>query len=394
MAPLGPFGAPPLLAAGVSGGADSLALALLADAWARARGGSLLALIVDHRLRPESSAEAAHVAGLLALRGIPARILTLDLAPGSALQARARIARHAALLAACREAGIVHLLLGHHQDDQAETLAFRALRGSGDSGLAAMAAATPRAEALLLRPLLGFPAARLRATVAAAGLVPVEDPSNRNPRFARIRLRQALPPPAGPALAAAAAGFAARGGRHRQAIADRLARAASLAPEGFASIDPAALGTDAVAVDLLAGLVRSIAGAAYAPAAGATRALLHRGQGSLHGTLLRPWRGRWLLLREPAALAPPVAASHGARWDGRFRLTGSGAAGAWLGALGARASDLRHLRPAWPAALLQGLPAIYRDGTLVAVPMLLYPDAGSCSFFGLVFAPAAGPAGA
>ncbi|TDG03640.1 tRNA lysidine(34) synthetase TilS, partial [Paracraurococcus ruber] len=75
MAPLGPFGPAPRLAAGVSGGPHSLALALLADRWARGRGGTLLALVVDHGLRPESAAEAAGVVARLAARGIAARRL-------------------------------------------------------------------------------------------------------------------------------------------------------------------------------------------------------------------------------------------------------------------------------------------------------------------------------
>ncbi|TDH52505.1 tRNA lysidine(34) synthetase TilS, partial [Dankookia rubra] len=217
MAPLGPFGPAPRIAAGVSGGPHSLALALLADRWARARGGALLALVVDHGLRPGSAAEAAGVAALLAGRGIAAEVLPLGLPAGAGLQERARAGRHAALLRACRAAGTPWLLLGHHRADQAETLLFRALRGSGAGGLAAMAAVRAAPEALLLRPLLGTPPARLEGVVAAAGLAPVRDPSNADPRFARIALRRTLADPAGAgaataALAAAAAGFAARRG--------------------------------------------------------------------------------------------------------------------------------------------------------------------------------------
>src|SRR5262245_24346199 len=110
MAALGPFGPRPRLAAGVSGGPDSMALALLADRWARDNGGSLLGLIVDHGLRPESRQEAALAAARLAERGIQARLLPIaGLLRGSALAERARAARFAVLEAACREAGIVHL---------------------------------------------------------------------------------------------------------------------------------------------------------------------------------------------------------------------------------------------------------------------------------------------
>ncbi|MBR0648012.1 tRNA lysidine(34) synthetase, partial [Plastoroseomonas hellenica] len=182
MAPLGPFGSAPRLAAGVSGGPHSLALALLADAWAKARGGHLLALIADHGLRPGSGAEAARVATRLRTCGIETRILALGLPPGPGLHERARVARLAALLGACGAAGAPWLLLGHHRDDQTETLLARALAGSGPDGLAAMPALRAAPEALILRPLLGQPPARLEAVVAAAGLAPERDASNADPR--------------------------------------------------------------------------------------------------------------------------------------------------------------------------------------------------------------------
>ena len=102
MAPLGPFGPAPRLAAGVSGGPHSLALALLADRWARRRGGDVLALVADHGLRPESAAEAAHVHGLLAGCGVAAQVVRLGLATGPSMQERARAARLAALALARR----------------------------------------------------------------------------------------------------------------------------------------------------------------------------------------------------------------------------------------------------------------------------------------------------
>ncbi|GAV36242.1 tRNA(Ile)-lysidine synthase [Roseomonas sp. TAS13] len=192
MAPLGPFAPSPRLAVGVSGGPDSLATFLLAHRWAMARGGSALALVADHGLRPDSAAEAEAVAGRLQARGHEVRILSLGLPSGPALHERARRARLAALEAAASEAGAPWLLLGHHRRDQAETLLFRLLRGSGETGLAAMAPARALPNVMVLRPLLDMPVARLEATVAGAGLEPVRDPSNGDPRFARARLRAAL----------------------------------------------------------------------------------------------------------------------------------------------------------------------------------------------------------
>src|SRR5271165_4045530 len=131
MARLGPFEPAPMLAVAVSGGADSLALAVLADAWARARGGAIIALVVDHGLRAAAADEARATEQLLTGRGIAVRALRLaGLGPGSALAERARTARYATLTAACEAAGTLHLLVGHHLADQAETVALRVLRGS------------------------------------------------------------------------------------------------------------------------------------------------------------------------------------------------------------------------------------------------------------------------
>lgn len=390
MAPLGPFGPAPRIAAGVSGGPHSLALALLAAEWARARGGDLLALVADHGLRPESGAEAAHVAWLLATQGIAARVLPLGLAPGPRMQERARMARLRALAAAAAADGRPWLLLGHHRGDQAETLLFRALRGSGAEGLAAMAPARAAGAVLLLRPLLDVPPATLEAVLASAGIAPVRDPSNADRRFARIRLREALDDPAGDgprvaALAEAAGAFARRRARQEAALARRLAAAAEIRPEGFAWIAPAELGRDGLAVAALAALIRLIGGSGFAPSRGRVAAVLAAGGGTLGGAWLRAASGgRWLLARDPGMLGPPVEARPGAVWDGRFRLTGRGRAGWRIGPLGREAGRLRT-RSALPAAVLAALPAV-RDakGVLAVVPALLYPVAEACPDFAMV----------
>jgi tRNA(Ile)-lysidine synthase len=396
IAPLGPFGAAPRLAAGVSGGPHSLALAVLADAWARARGGDLLALVADHGLRAESAAEADGVATLLAARGVKVRVLRLGLAGGAGLQARARAARMAALGAAAAADGRPWLLLGQHRGDQAETLLFRALRGSGQAGLAGMAAARDGGGVLVLRPLLGVAPAALEAVVAMAGLAPVRDPSNTDPRFARVRLRAALADPGGEgagiaALAAAATAFGERRERSAAALAARLAAAAEIRPEGFVVIDPVALGRDGVAAAALAQLARLVGGGGLAPASARAARLLAAGHGTLGGAWLRPRAGgRWLMARDPGALAPPVPARASAQWDRRFRLLGQGRPGWMMGALGDGATAMRG-RSGLPSSVLCALPAI-RDphGALAAVPMLDYPSAEACRPFATLFAPGLG----
>lgn len=390
MGPLGPFGAAPRLAAGVSGGPHSLALALLAQGWAWARGGDLLALVADHGLRAESGAEAEGVAEMLAARGIRARVLRLGLLPGPRLQERARAARLSALAAAAAAEGRPWLLLGHHRADQAETVLFRALRGSGPAGLAGMAAVRDAGAVLLLRPLLGVPPAALEAVLAGAGMRPVRDPSNRDPRFARIRLRQVLADPGGEgagigALAAAAAAFAARRDRAAAALAAELGETADLRPEGFARLAP---GASAAA---LAAVIAMVGGGAFAPGATAVAALARRGGGTLGGAWVRAAAGgAWLVARDPGTVAGAVPARPGAVWDRRFRLAGPGREGWSIGALGAGARALRA-RSDLPAAVLAALPAI-RDphGVLAAVPALDYPAAADCAAFRLVFAPGAG----
>jgi tRNA(Ile)-lysidine synthase len=123
----------------VSGGPDSLALAILADRWARARGGEAWALIVDHGLRPESAAEAATVGGWLAARGIPHAVLPWPgEKPTTGIQEAARAARYRLLADWCAAHGCLHLLTAHHRDDQAETYLIRHRAGSFVDGLAGM----------------------------------------------------------------------------------------------------------------------------------------------------------------------------------------------------------------------------------------------------------------
>lgn len=393
MAPLGPFEPAPRLAAGVSGGADSMALALLADAWARARGGSLLALVVDHGLRPESASEADLTIQRLAARGIPARILRLaDLRHGPALAERARAARYAALRSACAGAGILHLLLGHHAADQAETVLMRRQSGSGPAGLAAMPALAEQCELRLLRPLLRVPPVRLRATLRDAGLAWVEDPSNRDQRALRSRLRAAMDDPdgTGPAVAAlcdAARASGAARALQEAATARLLAERAALYPEGFAllslgPVDPAAL----------AALIQAIAGAAFPPPSRSIASLAANPRpATLAGVRLLPadrLGPGLLLVREVAAMAPPIAAWPGTVWDGRFRLQAGATPpeGATIGALETDAARLRR-RTSLPSAVLQTLPAVRRGNSLVAVPHLLYPDRATCAAVPVVFSP-------
>ena len=395
-----PFEAAPRLAAAVSGGADSTALALLADAWARARGGSLLALVVDHGLRAESAAEAALVVSRLTALGIAARLLTITgLVSGSAIAARARDARYRVLRAACADAGVLHLLLGHHAADQAETMMIRVLGGSGGRGLAGMAAVSEGHTLRLLRPMLMIPPAWLRSYLTEQRVEWVEDPSNRDQRALRSRLRRLRVDPGGVTEGTRTLLDAARdAGRERAtndvAMARVLAARVWIRPEGFALLSPGA-----IAPAPLAELMRVIAGAHFAPSMDQVAALAaHPAPGTLWGVRFLP-AGRlgqgMLLVREAVACAPPIPAERGVVWDGRFRLQRSAPsdAGMMLGALGGAAARLRgHTN--LPAAVLRTLPALWRGNVLVAVPHVLYPDREACAGVCLVFDPVGSVAGA
>ncbi len=194
MARLGPFEHHPRLAVAVSGGADSMALVLLAKAWTESRKGSLLALTVDHGLRSNSRDEAEIVGQWLHALGIAHEILTWnDAKPATGRQEAGRAARYRLLLDRCRAGGILHLMLGHHRDDQAETVLLRIAAGSGIDGLAAMTEVRTTPYARLLRPLLGVPRASLEAILVSRGQGWVDDPSNHNSDFQRVRLRNLAP---------------------------------------------------------------------------------------------------------------------------------------------------------------------------------------------------------
>jgi tRNA(Ile)-lysidine synthase len=378
MAPLGPFPAAARMVAGVSGGPHSLALFLLLRGW----GADIRPVIVDHGLRSESGAEADHVAVMLAGQGASPRVMRLRLAGGAGLQARARQARLAALTGVAAEEGRPWIALGHHSQDQAETILLRLEAGSGEVGLAGMAAGRAMRDALLIRPLLSVPPARLEAVVAAAGLVPIRDPSNDDPRFARIRARSALTPVFAGALLATAKERARRRAYLEREMAARLAESGTVRPEGYATLDRATLGTDDVACAALAALIRIVGGGEYAPGGGAVRGLLARGSGSLGGAVLA---ASGVLTREVASLAPPLPAETGCVWDNRWRLN-RGAAGCAVGPLGT-AMRARHL----PAAVVAGLPALWRDGTLVAAPALGYAQEAGLAQHLFTFEPMSGP---
>ena len=174
----------------VSGGADSLALLLLAH---HALPGEIAVASINHGLRPEAASEVALVGEVCAALDLAFTPISVQLAPGN-LQAKAREARYAALTQWVQERGLGALATAHHADDQAETLLMRLARGSGLAGLAGVRGATvlPDGETPLLRPLLDWRKAELEQIVTAHGIDPARDPSNADPAYDRVRMRDHL----------------------------------------------------------------------------------------------------------------------------------------------------------------------------------------------------------
>lgn len=208
----------PALILAVSGGPDSTALMWLATRWRRRlrKGPRLVVVTVDHGLRQESQNEARAVKRLAGELGLAHRTKRwLGDKPVTGLPAAARAARYRLLRDVALAEQASHILTAHTLDDQAETVLMRMARGSGLTGLGAMAAQAPRGDLVLSRPLLAIPKTRLIATLQAAKVTFASDPGNTDPAYMRPRLRGLLP-------RLAAEGLDARGFAR---LATRMARA-------------------------------------------------------------------------------------------------------------------------------------------------------------------------
>jgi tRNA(Ile)-lysidine synthase len=377
----------------VSGGADSLALMLLAHEWARSAPSAprLFVYTVDHGLRPEAEGETAFVMHEATRLGLAARTLKwIGTKPSVGLQEAARQARYRLIGDAMRADGIHLLLTAHHRDDQAETVLMRLAHGSGLEGLRGM---TPIAEVegvRVFRPLLGVGSDDLRAIVAAAGLTPVADPSNVDHHYERVRWRQALPPLAALGLdSGQLAQFARRAGEADAALAQWAERAFGelvvVDALGAARLDRRTLLALPRAVGLkVLGRAIALAGGGQRPRAlGAIERLHDRlaaepafAGATLLGTALRQ-RGETLWIsREPgrSSAAPTmIGASQTLLWDRRFTIAngaGNGPISVRMARELSRAQAERLLGRVLiaPAAAIKAAPLITNgDGQVIAL---------------------------
>lgn len=387
MVPVMPRAGAPVAVA-VSGGADSLALTLLLGRWCAARDVPLTAITVDHGLRADSAQEARQVAAWLKKYDIPHIILTWSGdKPRSNIQDRARLARYHLMGQWCQENRVRRLFLGHHQGDQAETFLIRLFRGSGVDGLSAMKIQSdyplPFPGLVICRPLLYTARERLAATLREIDQVWIEDPSNRDEHYTRVKIRNLLQhndiEGLGPQRMAQTAARMGRVQSLLKSLTDRVtAEAATVFPEGYARINPEILlaAHEEIALRTLAALLRRVGGGDYAPRLAKLEALYERvkvadfaGQ-TLAGCRISARRaGHITISREGAAIQEERDLDAGSvtLWDGRFLIENRRVAGR-LKKLGD--AGWRQVRQENPDLENPGLPGGVRE----SLPCIIPPD--------------------
>ncbi len=334
-----PVAQEPAIGLAVSGGADSLALMLLAHRWASIADSSpkLIVYSVDHGLRPEAQDEVAMVLAASEARGLAARGLVWEGdKPATGLQEAARLARYGLIGEAMVRDGATVLLTAHHRMDQAETVLMRLAHGSGLEGLKAMAPHSVVEGVRIFRPLLDVEPATLASLVDAEGMTPAHDPSNHDTDYERVRWRKLLPVLADHGLdTATLSRFALRMAEADDALT-QMAHAAFdelVTFDGFgAAILPAAFGTISPAIGRrVLGRVLNIVGGRQRPRAlGQVERLYDQitardlpPAATLLGAVLRLKGDTLSISREPGrALLPdrPLVPGEAIIWDQRFRI--------------------------------------------------------------------------
>jgi len=399
----------------VSGGPDSMALMYLVSRWCRLRAAELErgalprieVVTIDHRLRPEGAGEALWVGEQAAALGLNHRSLAWECErPTTGIQALAREARYRLLAEVAGRVTPSAVVTAHTEDDQAETLIMRLGRGSGLDGLAAMAPLRPLSpEGVdLVRPLLGVAKARLCATLDAARVPWLSDPSNDRAEFERVRVRQARDQLASLGLTSEKLALSARRLRRARDAVDGLvrdfcSREVDVNAGVYASLGRAAFAASAeeVQVRVLARLLAAFGGSSPAARLSQVEALVDtlstgcRVAATLGGCIVSAGERVMRVYREPAVarlasieLVPGASAI----WDGRFRVSVVGGevdgepdrrpVGRLkqitvqpLGSAGyATLLAERQVTRRVPARAAASLPAFWSGGSLLSVPLL------------------------
>ncbi|MBK0329199.1 tRNA lysidine(34) synthetase TilS [Rhodobacteraceae bacterium F11138] len=374
------------LGVAVSGGGDSVALMHILSRCFAEKPVALHIATVDHGLRPEAAAEAETVAAMAHRLGLPHDTLRwVDRDPGGNLQDQARQARYRLLRDWARGLALDAVALGHTADDQAETVLMRLARSSGVDGLSAMSTQKTLFGLNVIRPLLDLTREDLRSYLRQQGMTWIEDASNDDPRFERVRVRAALVQLNALGLTTPAlAGVAANMSQARKALDHGAYQAAGdvlrmdggdivLDAEGFRDLP-----RETARRILVRGLIW-IGGGAHPPRRAATQhalnAIRNGREMTLAGCRILCQRGTIRLCREYAAVRRMRVASSEC-WDGRWHALGNSGQGIELAALGA--SGLMQC-PDWratgrPRAALMATPGLWHNDRLIAAPTAGWPQ--------------------
>jgi tRNA(Ile)-lysidine synthase len=360
----------------VSGGSDSLALLHAAQAW----GVDVEAVTVDHGLRPEAAEEAAYVGEICRGLGVAHTVLRWEGWDGRGnLQDHARQNRYALIAEWAQARELPSVALGHTMDDQAETLLMRLAREAGVEGLASMRLIFEREGARFDRPFLFDRRADLRAYLTTRGVRWIEDPSNEDEGYGRVRVRKALDL-LGPLGIGTEELF--RAALHLRDASDALGQTAS----DFARAKVKSAGGDLIfdrtalrrqpaeiARRLVAHALMFVASADYPPRREPLEAVMEHlrrtGTVTLHGCLVTVSDMTVRIAREHASVAGMRGATD-KPWDRRWRLAGPHGPGLEIRALGPAVKDCPDWRSTGlPRATLLASPAVWRGEALVAAPV-------------------------
>ena len=365
----------------VSGGGDSLALAALAANWSQTSGRQLAAVTINHQLRPEAEAEALAAGDFCREFGISHTILNWEDWDGAGnLQAAARKARLQLINDWAFRNDIGSVATGHTFDDQAETVLLRLLRGSGVDGLAGMSPSKKRGQLTWHRPLLGVRRDALRDYLTHEGLPWIDDPSNDDPRFDRIKARTALAALA--QLGITPEGLvdtASRMARARRALESQtrdLVDKACRVDRGDVLVawETVANAEEEIRLRLVSHILKWVSGAAYSPRATAlAQAIAALRTGKTHvlmGVIMTTEGPERRFGREFAAVEHERS-NVGEIWDGRWKVDGKSTGAEYIGALGE--TGIRDC-PNWretglPQTSLIASPAVWAENRLIAAPL-------------------------
>lgn len=395
---------PAAIAVAVSGGSDSMALCLLAKKWCDKNAIKLVALTVDHGLRPEAGIEAQNVGAWLGVHGIEHHVLKwLGPYPDAGIQQSARAARYALLIEQCEALEIEHILLGHQLEDQLETTLMRLSKGSAVQGLAAMHVLSKRGPVTLVRPLLDIQREGLREFLDDCEQSWVDDPSNENPKYTRTKLgdllRQMtnLPGSGIEAIALASKRLQRADAALECVTSELLSSLVNISPYGFVSfpLDFYKSAPEEITLRFLERVFAYVRGSEKRPMLSSLENLYFTicqneelKAATLSGCQLKKYNNCWIVCREPGRTGMPIMTFEAGPtivWDDRFIVVDHAAQNesgeqfsltirrlgddGWRILTKSKDFDLKFSAP---NIVKKNLPSIWLEDKLVAVPLFSY----------------------